>query len=492
MSDYKKIIIKNSPVAGAAPDPNFLDFGEIALNYADGLLYHKNADFDIVPLKPGNASEAAEPKTLVVRDPNGAVYAAGVYTTSESSYGLVSKSIETTGSISSSEFGTYSHEFRNDDATVSAVERIRGAFVWIYNTFKGRLQTANITADRDWTLPDRSGTLLLDSSVRSGKTIYVDADVGTDTRNGLVAYSYTPFATIGTAVTASAAGDLIYVRAGSYTISTSISLNTKGHLYFEPGTTVNIPTAVTAFTYSQNSTSVYICGYANFVTVGTGAILNLSGGNSTTSVSIECNSIISAGGNGTLFSIAAGQFSIDSKVIQATSATVFNITATGVVSAQIPLVYCSRYLSAAGGVGSTIRSDIWRLETSNSTSGMAITSIGSTNFKLVNYVHVGVGVAFAWTQNSQTESIAFTDTRWVSSANMSHITASTTAESMTTKTIRLRGTNTFTGITNTTNSISSSQALNVFTQNSYAATAANTNVTFKVGSFTVDADTNNI
>ena len=31
--------------------------------------------------------------------------------------------------------------------------------MWLYNTFKGRLRTADITADREWTLPDQSGTI---------------------------------------------------------------------------------------------------------------------------------------------------------------------------------------------------------------------------------------------------------------------------------------------------------------------------------------------
>lgn len=492
MSDYKKIIIKNSPVAGATPDPNFLDFGEIALNYADSLLYHKNADFDIVPLKPGNASEAAEPKTLVVRDPNGAVYAAGVFTTSETSYGLISKSIESTGSISSSELGTYSHEFRNDTTPVSAIERVRGWYNWFYDSFTGKLKTSNITANREWTLPDRSGTLLLDSSIRSGKVIYVDSTTGTNTRNGLSQYSYTPFATISDAVAASAAGDIVYVRAGTHSISSTINLNGKGHLYFETGTIVNVPTGVTAFTYSQNSVAVYISGYADFITAGTGAILNISGGNSTTAISLECNSIISAFGSGTLFSVAAGTLSINSKLVQATAATVFSLSDSGGITARIPFVYCNRYLSSTGGASSQINSDIWTLQTFNTTSGMAITSIRTANFRIVNYSHAGVGVACAWAQNTQTEGITFTDTRWVSTANLSHMTATTTAASMSTKTIRLRGTNTFTGITNSASSISSTQPINVFIQNSYAATAANSNITFKVGSFTVDADVNNI
>ena len=58
-------------------------------------------------------------------------------------------------------------------------------------------------------------------------------------------------------------------------------------------------------------------------------------------------------------------------------------------------------------------------------------------------------------------------------------------------TVKLVGTNTFCGLTGATNSITSTKAVNINVQNSYAATAANSNVTFKVGMFTVDVDVNN-
>ena len=429
----------------------------------------------------------------------------GLYVSADDGVGLQTVSQENLGAEISStndtgaEIYTLNGDYhlilgRADSAQqLIGISRPNASVDWLKNDDRiGSLRTTStISANCNWTLPDRSGTVLLDSSIRSGKTIYVDAGTGTDTRTGLSAYSYTPFATINAATAASATGDLIYVRAGTYTISSQINLNGEGHLYFEPGTTVTVATGVTAFAYSQNSVSIYIHGYADFITVGSGAILNQSGGNTTTTLSFECNSITSAAGNGTLFSIAAGEFTLDAKLIRATSATVFSITGTGIVTSRAPLVYCGRYLSAAAAAGSTIRSDIWRLETSNSTSGIVITSIGTVDFRIANYTHAGVGVACAWTQNTQTEDIRFSDTRWSSTANLSHITATTTAGSMSTKTIKLRGTNTFTGITNTVNSITSTQTLNVYTQNSYASTSANSNVVFKVGSFTVDTDTNN-
>ena len=37
-----KIILKKSSVPAKKPQPNDLDFGELAINYADGKLYYKN------------------------------------------------------------------------------------------------------------------------------------------------------------------------------------------------------------------------------------------------------------------------------------------------------------------------------------------------------------------------------------------------------------------------------------------------------------------
>ena len=324
----------------------------------------------------------------------------------------------------------------------------------------------------------------------TGKTIFVDSVVGNDSRFNTTPYNeHRPYATISAAVAASVAGDLIYVRAGSYSISSSINLNSKGHLYFDLGSTVTVATGITAFTYNQNSVSIAINGYADFVTAGTGALLNLSGGNSTTKVSFECSSISSSAGNGILFSIAAGEFTLDTKTIQVPSATVFSISNAATVIARVPIIRCNRYLNASGT--SSIRSDTRSLSAANSTAGISVTSVATLDLNIEDYEHAGVGVSFAWTQDTQTENIIFNSMRWKSIANLSHIDASTTAASMTSKTIKLRGTNTFVGITNATNCINSTKALSVCVQNSFAATSANSNINFTVGSFTVNADTNN-
>jgi hypothetical protein len=337
------------------------------------------------------------------------------------------------------------------------------------------------------------------NAVVTGKTIYVDAVVGTDTRGTLSKYSMgSPFATIDAAVAASATLDTIRVRAGTYTISSTINLNLKGNLFFEAGTTVNIASNVVAFSYSQSSIPISIIGNANFVLAGgTAGILTMPSGNAATVVAFECISISgpnSASGN--LFNCAVGVLSVDAKLIQmttnfaASNATVFNITGSGNVTARIPFVYCGVYLNApsttvvAGEVASRFNTDIWTLATFNTTAGITITSI-TTNLRIVNYIaYAGVGVAFNWTEDTANEGHVFNGIRWFSQLGNPNITFASTVGTATKKIIFLKESNVLRNAL--TNSLSASVPIDVYVQNTFANVAANANVTFKVGSFTVD------
>ena len=45
-----KIILKKSSVAGKMPASSDLDYGELALNYADGVIYYKASNNQISPI----------------------------------------------------------------------------------------------------------------------------------------------------------------------------------------------------------------------------------------------------------------------------------------------------------------------------------------------------------------------------------------------------------------------------------------------------------
>ena len=341
----------------------------------------------------------------------------------------------------------------------------------------------------------------------TNKTIYVDPSVGTDTRTSLSRYNMSkPFTTISGAAAASATGDLIYVRAGTYAINSQINLNNEGSLYFEPGATVNITNNVTGFSFNQatnafpTGNSIRIQGHADFVLTGSAGILTMPTSNNASSppiVAFECNSITGPNAaNGTLFNTVNGVLSVDAKTIAmtttftASNATVFNITGTGDVTTRIPFVYCGRFVNGSGAANPSnaaraqINADVWTLATYNATAGMSLRLI-TTNFRIVNYNHVGVGAAFNWTENTTFESHVFQGVTWSSAIGAAQMTFTSTGGSTTNKRVSLYQTNILRAAA--TNSLGSTLPIDVYTYGSFATAPAHSNITFKVGAFTVDA-----
>ena len=327
----------------------------------------------------------------------------------------------------------------------------------------------------------------------NGKVITVNESIGTDTRTAGDKYSNTPFKTIGAAVTESAVGDLIYVRAGTYNINAGISLNTKGDLYFEPETTVTITsgTAFSAFSCSVNEDKK-IYGYADFIVNNSTSLISLTASSPT--IYFECNAITGAT-NSTLFTTAVSStlnISIRGGGINTGSAKIFSLGGNSKISIDAGTIICNKYLSSDSGATSLINSTIQNLTTNNVISGIDITATGTANFYIDHYTHSGVGLSCAWQENATVEKIAFINTIWYTSdTSKNHISLDSTQASVSNKKIKLVGTNTFCGITNTTNCITSTKAVNIYVQNSYAATGAHANVSFKIGMFTVDTDVNN-
>jgi hypothetical protein len=127
------------------------------------------------------AASADTANTLVIRNSSGGASFRELSSSSTTGTGASFNSLDGiasssnsgfgTGAVSSSGSGTYHHRFGDSTGdNRSAVERVRGWFVWFFGSFTGRLKTADITADREWTLPDQSGTLTLDSHTHANAT----------------------------------------------------------------------------------------------------------------------------------------------------------------------------------------------------------------------------------------------------------------------------------------------------------------------------------
>jgi hypothetical protein len=105
---------------------------------------------------------------------------AGLIAISNSASGLACRSISGIGASITSNNGTYHAKFGEYSNDISAIERVRGWFVWFYNSFIGRLKTADITANREWTLPNASGFVALTANANGAVTnseVYAKAAV---------------------------------------------------------------------------------------------------------------------------------------------------------------------------------------------------------------------------------------------------------------------------------------------------------------------------
>ena len=173
------------------------------------------------------------------------------------------------------------------------------------------------------------------------------------------------------------------------------------------------------------------------------------------------------------------------------ASTVFSLSGSSKITVNATEIVGGTFLNSSGTANSQFVSHVKRVNTNGAGGGILITSIDTAAFYINEYTHAGVGLVCSWTQNTQSENISFVDTFWKSTNNASHITLTTTETSLNTKKLRLLGTHTMYGITNSTVCISSTiDPTFIFIQQVYAATIANYAITFKVGAFTVDSQIN--
>jgi hypothetical protein len=180
----------------------------------------------------------------------------------------------------------------------------------------------------------------------TGKTIFVDAITGNDTRGTTSKYSMSiPFATIRAAMLASAIGDTVRVRAGAYSITSTISLNNEGNLHLEDGAVVtcSVPNAP-VFSLSLNQAKV-ISGGGQFIITGTTTKFWAQTGGTTTNqlCSIECYSIVTSSNSARIFEVTTGVLVVQAGTVYALTSTIAHCEGTSSnVNYRVPFTYCTR------------------------------------------------------------------------------------------------------------------------------------------------------
>ena len=223
--------------------------------------------------------------------------------------------------------------------------------------------------------PLTSSFNIVQASPATGRTIYVDATRGTDTRTGFSKYDIgRPFATIDAAVAASVTGDLVWVRKGSYTITSTISLDGKGDIQCEAGATISVGGNITAFSTSETKT---VIGDV-FILTDTAKLVTVSGG----TLRFEFASISSTS-TGTLFTATAGTIDTSFAYIVATSARAFELTGSGSMRIRRShSVTCQQFLYANTTGGATI--DLWTVVGNSPDTVIYIDNIVGLSYRGVN------------------------------------------------------------------------------------------------------------
>jgi hypothetical protein len=334
-------------------------------------------------------------------------------------------------------------------------------------------------------LIQQSGSAI-QQQMNSGKTIYVDSS-GSDARSGYSKYSINyPFATIAAAVSASAVGDLVYVRAGSYSISSQISLNGKSDIYFEQGASVTVSANIVAFSLTADQPKT-IAGYGTFTCSGTGGLWTQSGGTPTgQAIAIQCSGITNAAGAGTIFAVATGTLGINIQgIINAPASTVVSETGTsGVVFYEVLFTYCGRLLDMTQA-NSTMQftATCWTVQIFG-TEGISIVG-GITSLRFENLVAGTPAtklVVFKFANGDATvNSHVFRGGRLISYNSNPCITFNSTTA--TNKAVKLMGDTQL--ITNATNCIVSANARDVVVSSAHANVAKDANTTIQGGTLLV-------
>lgn len=153
----------NADVTAATPSPTA---GTIVRRDSDGAVNFATSNTEGITLSVSSSGNPDNTEARTIQaTATGTAGIAGDFTSSSG-----------TAIIATSNTGTYHARFGNAGNNQSAIERVRGWFVWFYGAFTGRLKTADITANRDWTLPNASGTIALTTDIVDSVTSATTSD----------------------------------------------------------------------------------------------------------------------------------------------------------------------------------------------------------------------------------------------------------------------------------------------------------------------------
>jgi hypothetical protein len=295
----------------------------------------------------------------------------------------------------------------------------------------------------------------------TGKTIYVDDGVGTDTRTGFSKYDISkPFKTIGKAVSDSASGDTVYVRAGSYTISTQISLNSKGNIYFETGTDITVAGNTVAFSLTANETKT-VNGFAQFTLSGTADILTQSNG----TLFLEYQSIISASTD-TLFRISGGTLNTSFAGIVAPTTDGFVLTGSGtLVIRRSHTASCKQFLNC--NTSGSVTMDIWTVVGASTDATIRIVNHFGFSYRGVNLNNNSSSTCIVFAYTSGTGAPVLRNLRLQTGGTGISINAATATRDIFLDQVKI----------DATNSLSATAPTTVYSTTTYSTVTPDANVT---------------